>query len=94
MFLVLAGGNALGAYQGGAYQALHERGLAPDWIAGASIGAINGAIIAGNHPQQRIQKLKQFWMVAEQFGNPIPPTRRHPQRAPVLPSGRRRRRRS
>jgi NTE family protein len=70
--LALAGGNALGAYQAGAYQALHERGLRPDWIAGASIGAINGAIIAGNAPENRVEKLKQFWTQAEQFGKPDP----------------------
>jgi NTE family protein len=72
LVLALAGGNALGAYQAGAYQALHERGLRPDWIAGASIGAINGAIIAGNAPEARIEKLRQFWTLAEQFGKPDP----------------------
>ncbi|HEX8443925.1 MAG TPA: patatin-like phospholipase family protein, partial [Allosphingosinicella sp.] len=46
--LVLGGGNALGAYQAGAYQALHEHGLEPDWVVGASTGAVNGAIICGN----------------------------------------------
>ncbi len=55
------GGGALGAYQGGVYQALQEVGLEPDWVAGVSIGAINGAIIAGNRPGQRIQKLRTFW---------------------------------
>ena len=59
--LVLQGGGALGAYQGGVYQALQEVGLEPDWVAGVSIGAINGAIIAGNPPEQRIQKLRAFW---------------------------------
>ena len=59
--LVLQGGGALGAYQGGVYQALQEVGLEPDWVAGVSIGAINGAIIAGNRPEQRIQKLRTFW---------------------------------
>src|ERR1700759_992180 len=59
--LVLQGGGALGAYQGGVYQALQEGGLEPDGVGGASIGAINGAIIAGNPPEQRIQKLRAFW---------------------------------
>jgi NTE family protein len=59
--LVLQGGGALGAYQGGVYQALHEAGLEPDWIAGVSIGGINGAIIAGNPPEQRLERLRQFW---------------------------------
>ena len=46
--LVLQGGGALGAYQGGAYQALHDAGIEPDWLIGTSIGAINASIIAGN----------------------------------------------
>ena len=49
--LVLQGGGALGAYQGGVYQALHEAGVEPDWIIGTSIGAINAGIIAGNKPR-------------------------------------------
>ena len=59
--LVLQGGGALGAYQAGVYQALHEAGLEPDWVAGVSIGAINSAIIAGNKPEQRVEKLEKFW---------------------------------
>lgn len=59
--LVLQGGGALGAYQAGVYQALHEAGLEPDWVAGVSIGAINGAIIAGNAPERRVERLHQFW---------------------------------
>jgi NTE family protein len=59
--LVLQGGGALGAYQAGVYQALHEAGLEPEWISGVSIGAINGAIIAGNPPSQRLDKLRTFW---------------------------------
>src|SRR5271163_4074887 len=59
--LVLQGGGALGAYQGGVYQALHEAGLEPDWIAGVSIGGINGAIIAGNPPERRLERLREFW---------------------------------
>jgi len=59
--LVLQGGGALGAYQLGVYQALHESGLQPDWIIGTSIGAINGAIIAGNPVGQRWTRLRQFW---------------------------------
>ena len=51
--LVLQGGGALGAYQAGAYEALDEAGLLPDWVAGISIGAINAAIIAGNPPDPR-----------------------------------------
>ncbi len=61
LVLVLQGGGALGAYQAGAYEALAEAGLEPDWIAGISIGAINGAIIAGNRPEQRVERLREFW---------------------------------
>ena len=59
--LVLQGGGALGAYQVGVYQALHEAGLEPQWIIGTSIGAINGAIIAGNPPSERMDRLERFW---------------------------------
>ena len=59
--LVLQGGGALGAYQAGVFQALHEHELAPDWVVGTSIGAINAAILAGNRPQDRLVRLKQFW---------------------------------
>lgn len=59
--LVLQGGGALGAYQAGAYEALAESGFEPDWVAGISIGAVNGAIIAGNRPEDRVAKLRQFW---------------------------------
>jgi len=59
--LLLQGGGALGAYQAGVYQALTEAGLDPDWIAGISIGAINGALIAGNPPEARVDKLRAFW---------------------------------
>ena len=59
--LVLQGGGALGAYQVGVYQALHEAGIEPDWVIGTSIGAINGALIAGNPPAQRMERLGAFW---------------------------------
>jgi len=59
--LVLQGGGALGAFQAGVYQALAEANLQPDWIAGISIGAINAALIAGNPPQARLEKLRAFW---------------------------------
>lgn len=60
--LVLQGGGALGAYQAGIYQGLHEHGLIPDWVVGTSIGAINAAIIAGNKPQERVAMLEEFWL--------------------------------
>lgn len=59
--LVLQGGGALGAYQAGVYQAMHEAGIEPDWVSGVSIGAINSAIIAGNPPNRRLQQLRTFW---------------------------------
>lgn len=59
--LVLQGGGALGAYQGGVYQALHEARLWPDSVAGVSIGGINSAIIAGNPPERRLERLREFW---------------------------------
>jgi NTE family protein len=59
--LLLQGGGALGAYQAGVYEALIEADLHPDWIAGISIGAINGALIAGNAPADRVDKLRAFW---------------------------------
>ena len=59
--LVLQGGGALGAYQAGVYQALHEHDLVPDWIVGTSIGAINAALIAGNEQANRLQRVKAFW---------------------------------
>jgi NTE family protein len=62
--LALAGGNALGAYSAGAYEALHEGGYLPQVVSGASIGAINGAIVAGNRPENRIGKLREFWSQA------------------------------
>src|SRR5580700_6761127 len=59
--LLLQGGGALGAYQGGVYEALAEANIHPDWIAGISIGAINAAIIAGNAPNSRVDRLREFW---------------------------------
>ncbi|MGJ4929474.1 DUF3734 domain-containing protein [Bradyrhizobium sp. HKCCYLS2038] len=59
--LVLQGGGALGSYQAGVYQALHEAGLEPDWVIGTSIGAINAALIAGNPVEQRLTRLQEFW---------------------------------
>lgn len=59
--LVLQGGGALGAYQAGAYEALCAAGLEPEWVAGISIGAINSAIIAGNTPERRAKRLREFW---------------------------------
>jgi len=59
--LVLQGGGALGAYQIGVYEAMHEAGVEPDWVIGTSIGAINAALIAGNEPAKRFDRLREFW---------------------------------
>ena len=67
--LVLQGGGALGSYQAGAYQALCHFDFEPDWIAGISIGAVNAAIIAGNAPEKRVARLKEFW---EMVSAPVP----------------------
>lgn len=66
--LVLQGGGALGAYQVGVYEALHEAGIEPDWVIGTSIGAINGALIAGNRPEHRLDRLNAFWKKVEHRG--------------------------
>jgi NTE family protein len=67
--LVLQGGGALGSYQAGAFLALSREGFEPEWIAGISIGAINAAIIAGNDPDKRVDRLKEFW---EMVSAPVP----------------------
>lgn len=59
--LILQGGGALGAYQAGVFEQLSAQDFQPDWIVGTSIGAINGAIIAGNRPEHRVAKLRAFW---------------------------------
>src|ERR1700719_277257 len=70
--LILQGGGALGSYQAGVYQALAETNLHPDWVAGISIGALNSALIAGNPPQKRIERLREFWeaITTAPFGIP------------------------
>jgi NTE family protein len=78
--LLLQGGGALGAYQGGVYEGMAEAGLHPDWTAGISIGAINAALIAGNPPEERVEKLREFWELV---------TSPYPQwRFPLMPTGR------
>ncbi len=64
--LVLQGGGALGAYQAGVMEGLAEAGIEPDWVAGISIGAINAAIIAGNEPKVRMDRLREFWKTVTQ----------------------------
>ena len=69
--LLLQGGGALGSYQAGVYQALAEANLHPDWVAGISIGAVNAALIAGNPPEKRVEKLREFWETVS--ANPLGP---------------------
>src|SRR5260370_11952369 len=95
--LLLQGGGALGSYQAGVYQALAEANLHPDWIAGISIGAINSALIAGNAPDKRVERLREFWeaITSPPFGIPdvqwfqlkgeFSPTLAHPPRSPRPP---------
>jgi NTE family protein len=47
--------------QGGIAEALNEASIPVDWVAGISIGAINAALIAGNPPERRVERLKAFW---------------------------------
>lgn len=70
--LVMSGGSALGSYQAGAYEALHEHRIEPDWIVGASAGAINGAIICGSLAEHRLAQLEEFWQPAQR-SDPKPP---------------------
>jgi len=81
--LVLQGGGALGSYQAGVYEALSQAGIQPDWVAGISIGAINSALISGNAPEKRVEKLRAFWETisappAGPFGLPYNPDVKFP----------------
>lgn len=71
--LVLQGGGALGAYQCGVYEGLDGAGIRPDWYAGISIGAINAAILAGNAPERRVERLREFWQRISTPALPLPP---------------------
>lgn len=67
---MLQGGGALGAYQAGVYQAMHEAGMEPDWVIGTSIGAVNAALIVGNAPERRVERLHAFWAAVAHKGLP------------------------
>ncbi|NWG73550.1 MAG: patatin-like phospholipase family protein [Rubrivivax sp.] len=72
--MLLQGGGALGAYHGGVFEGIAEAGFAPDWVVGISIGAINAALIAGNPPQRRVERLHEFWhRVSAQAPFVLPP---------------------
>jgi NTE family protein len=73
--LLLQGGGALGAYHAGVYEGLAEAGFAPDWVVGISVGAINSALIAGNAPEHRLDRLREFWqLVSAQAPVILPPS--------------------
>ena len=72
--LILQGGGALGAYQVGVFDALSHRKLDLDWVIGTSIGAINGAVIAGNSPEHRFAKLRALWESLTSSTLDLPPT--------------------
>jgi NTE family protein len=71
--LLLQGGGALGAYQCGVYEGLAEAGVTPNWFVGISIGAVNSALLAGNPPERRIERLRTFWDRASAFNKFEPP---------------------
>lgn len=73
VILVMQGGGALGAFQAGVYEGMHEAGIEPDWVVGTSIGAINGAIIAGNAPEHRLTRLREFWQLVSSSGTSSAP---------------------
>jgi NTE family protein len=52
---------------------MHETGIEPDWVIGTSIGAINGALIAGNPVAQRLERLRTFWNFAEGQSSSVGP---------------------
>ncbi|MGV2291728.1 patatin-like phospholipase family protein [Trinickia sp. YCB016] len=78
--LVLQGGGALGAYQAGVFEGAAALGFAPDWVAGISIGAINASLIAGNPPERRVERLREFWERASARSAFMPPAALDPMR--------------
>jgi NTE family protein len=81
--LLLQGGGALGAYQCGVYEGLAEQGVTPNWFVGISIGAVNSALLAGNPPERRVERLRAFWDRASAFSTFEPPAWFEPMR-PML----------
>src|SRR5882724_3669290 len=79
--LVLQGGGALGAYQAGVYEELAATPYLPHWVAGVSIGAINAALIAGNPPERRIARLREFWHLVSSGVSMSPPLWEKPRAA-------------
>ena len=71
--LVLQGGGALGAYQAGVYEEIAKLPREADWVAGVSIGAINAALIVGNPPARRVERLREFWELVSSRVNGLAP---------------------
>ena len=71
--LVLQGGGALGAYQAGVYEELAKLPREADWVAGVSIGAINAALIVGNPPARRVERLREFWTLVSTHVSAVAP---------------------
>lgn len=55
--LVLSGGGAKGAFQAGAIQQLTKQGFEFDSVAGVSVGALNGVMVASN----QIDRMINIW---------------------------------
>ena len=83
--LVLQGGGALGSYQAGVYEALDRAGISVDHVAGISIGAVNAAIIAGNPPARRVERLRAFWDEMEREAADLAAPGFAPDRACIRP---------
>ena len=71
--LLLQGGGALGAYHAGVYEGMAERGREPTWVVGISIGGVTAALIAGNPPEKRLERLRTFWHRVSDYGAPDVP---------------------
>lgn len=68
--LILQGGGALGAFECGVVKALEEHKIFPDIVAGISIGALNGGIVA-SHPQHATEAMESFWSELKVISPPI-----------------------
>src|SRR5262245_706512 len=58
---VFAGGGSLGAVQVGMLKALTRINVLPDFIVGASVGAINGAYFAAEPGEEGVARLERIW---------------------------------
>jgi NTE family protein len=65
---VLGGGGILGATQVGMLRALTESGVVPDLIVGASVGALNGAVLAADPSAAAVESLTELWSSLSRSG--------------------------